>query len=496
MGSIRRTDNGISFPPAVVVDVILDYLDLETIKALRLTNRAWGYLCLGPRFKSFVRHQTTNLTAKSLQSHMDLAYHPDLHPAVKTLTIVADVYDPSLLKRVLHRRRCEDQTRMPRLTARDCTEDELDQARSDLEWLEDRSIESRHVDEEDIGQTLAAVFNHFGQLDLIALEATVTTAPRPDTFKSLGEWHIIWVKAAQVYRIVMSALAQSSIAVEGLSVYRETIRCAVPSNEITGFMNNLDAKRWAFSPGQSLKCLALDLSMRVDSNQERLATERDQLERFERETRRRWTGRLGTLQADLHPEAVSEENFPGVARLLQKMPNLESLVLSLRRTVKGDVRPYHRLFDAIADAVHLPLLGRLSLLGIYATSDSLVRFLQNHPTIRELYLEKVDLVSGSWEPVLRHIQEMPSLTRVILSRIAVAGKTVNLRPAEDTDIKSSLCDPDYFSCIWGVCVHRREFDAAAIREGFRFSQHNQGPAEMSYAFTDFLVYDHEVYGLP
>ncbi|RAK95663.1 uncharacterized protein BO80DRAFT_485991 [Aspergillus ibericus CBS 121593] len=492
MNSIYR---GIDFPPAVVVDVIVDHLDLQSIKALRLTNRAWSKLCLGPRFKSFIRHQTTNLTAESLKSLMELACHPDLGSVVKQLTILADVYDPSLLKRVLHTRRCEDRTRMPRLTARDCTQDELEQARAGLQWLEEKSLTCLLVDEDVIGKILATILDHFGQLDLIALEATMTTAPRGDIFKSLGEWHIIWVQATQVYHIAMTALAQSRIEVEALSVYRETIRCGVPSNEITDFMNNLDAKGWAFSSGQSIKYFALDLSMRVDSNPERLAEERDQLERYERENRRRWTGNLGALQADLHPEAVAEDNFPGVARLLQKMPNLESLVLSLRRTVKGDVNPYHQLFDAIAE-IHLPLLGTLSLLGIYATSDSLLRFLQHHPTIRELSLEKIDLSSGSWEPVLQHIQQMPSLTRVILSRIAVAGETVNLRPADDTEKRDSLCHPDYFCCIRGVFVHRREFDAASIREGFQFCQRDQGPPEMTYAFTDFLVYDHEVYGLP
>ncbi|OOF99000.1 hypothetical protein ASPCADRAFT_42210 [Aspergillus carbonarius ITEM 5010] len=471
---MSSTDRGVVLPPVVVVDIIVGYLDLKSIKALRLINKTWSQLCLGPRFKSFIHHQTTDLTAASLQSLMALICHPLLRTAVKKLTVIADVYDPSLLRTVLHTRRREMNAGIPRLISKDCTEADLDKAASDLQWLEQRAWRSELVDR-NIVNILTAIFNQLGQIDLIALESVVTTAPHPGTFNMVGDWHVVWVKATQVYRIVMSALAQSNIMVNGLTIYRETIRCAVPSNEITAFMDDLDARGHVFSSGQSIKCFALDLSMRIDSNQERLDKERARIERY---------------------EPIAEDNFPGVAHLLHKMPNLESLVLSLRRTVKGDVSPYHRLFDAISNEVRLPRLRRLSLLGIYATSDSLLRFLQAHPHIEELYLEKVDLTSGLWEPVLRHIQEMPSVTRVILSMIAVTGKIVNLRPAQDTLDRNNPSDPDYYCCVRGVFVHRRAFDASAIRQGFQFSQMDPGPPEGSYAFTDFLVYQHEVYGLP
>lgn len=97
---------------------------------------------------------------------------------------------------------------------------------------------------------------------------------------------------------------------------------------------------------------------------------------------------------------------------------------------------------------------------------------------------------------MQHFQEMPSLTRLILSRIALAGETLNLRPVPDNAARSSLCDPDYYCCIRGVFVHRREFDAFAIRHGFHFNQEYQGAPSNSPAFTAFLVYDYEMYGLP
>lgn len=457
---MRVIKNGFSSPPVIVVDTIIEHLDLESIKSLRLTNRAWGYLCLGPYFKSFFRHQVTNLTVESLQSLLALSRHPILSRAIKKLTIIAEVYDPSLTKRVLRMRRCEDRARVPRLVARDCSQDELNQAKLDLKWLEAQSSASQLANEDNTANSLAAVLNRIGQLDTIALEATATTAPRPDTFRAQGDWQIIWAKASQIYKITMLALAQSNIVLHHLTIYCETIRCAVPCNEITANMDDLDTRKWSLSTGHSIRCLALDLSMRTDSN------------------------------------PVLTDGLDGVARLLQNMPNLGSLVLSLRRTVRGNASSYHRLFDTIAGIVHLPLLNKLTLLGMYTTSSALLQFLQNHRGVEELHLEKVNLTSGSWRPLLQHFQEMPSLTRLILSRIALAGETLNLRPVPDNAARSSLCDPDYYCCIRGVFVHRREFDAFAIRHGFHFNQEYQGAPSNSPAFTAFLVYDYEMYGLP
>lgn len=122
MGSIAKEN---MYLPIVVVDKILEYLDLETIKSLRLTDRTWSELCLGPRFKSFMRHQSTDLTPQSLESLSALSCHAILRPAVKDLTIVAAVYDSSLLQRVLRTSRCEDENSTLWIAARECTLDEV-----------------------------------------------------------------------------------------------------------------------------------------------------------------------------------------------------------------------------------------------------------------------------------------------------------------------------------------------------------------------------------
>ncbi|PWY68996.1 hypothetical protein BO94DRAFT_590576 [Aspergillus sclerotioniger CBS 115572] len=481
MDSMRSPNSRMSFPPLLVVDAIVKHLNLETIKSLCLTNKAWGELCLGPRFKSFVHHQVTDLTARSLQSLTALNCHPYLRTGVKKLTIIADVYDLSVLRRISRTKEYEVITGNL-IESRACTQDELAQVESDIQWLEERSFNSQLVNEDDIVKALVTLFNHLGQLDSIALETMVTTVPRSVAFETKGEWHMIW----------------SDIVVDSLSIYEEPICCAVPTNEITAYMDNLDTRGWAFSPGQSVTSFAVDLSMRVDSNQERLMKHRDQADRLEGVDRWAQISTLGSLKSDVHPEAISENNFPGVSRLLKRMPNLQSLILSLRRTVVGDTSPYCQLFDAIAEEVHLPQLERLWLLRIYTTSNTLLRFLRNHLGIRELHLEKVNLLSGSWETVLQHVQEMPYLTKVILSAIETAGEPVNLIQAGCFDYDyyvASNSDPDYYWCSRGVFVHRREFDASAIRQGFHFTSDWTGTSEYTPAEYEWYLYHRQVYGI-
>ncbi|RDH36476.1 hypothetical protein BDQ94DRAFT_184655 [Aspergillus welwitschiae] len=494
MGSIAKEN---MYLPIVVVDEILEYLDLETIKSLRLTDRTWSELCLGPRFKSFMRHQSTDLTPQSLESLSALSCHAILRPAVKDLTIVAAVYDSSLLQRVLRTSRCENENSTLWIAARDCTLDEVVQAEADLAWLEEQSSKHQLKQENHIVSTLAAILNNFGRLDWVSMEAKVTHSPRPEVFRSRGDWHAIWLKATQVYHIAMSAIAKSTISLNSLTIFRNPIRSAIPSNEITTHMRTLDAGACTFASGQSIKNFSIDLSTRIDTDRERLSKRRGDIVIWELETRRSWHGLSpGTLLASLEPEVNSEDNYPGVARLLQKMPNLEALTLRLRCTVIGDVSLYHRLFEEIASKVHLPQLKRLRLLGIYATSDSLQCFLRKHPDIEILGLEKVNLVFGTWQPVFEEIRKMPALTRVVLASISGEGRTLNLRPAEDKDDRSDPSNTDYYLCTRGVFVHRREFDARDIQKGFQFNTDNQGAPQGTHGFTSFLVFDQEHYGLP
>ncbi|OJZ90790.1 hypothetical protein ASPFODRAFT_153615 [Aspergillus luchuensis CBS 106.47] len=494
MGSIPKET---LYLPIVVVDEIIEYLDLETIKSLRLTDRIWSQLCLGPRFKSFMRHQSTDLTTRSLESLSALSCHDILRPAVKDLTIVAAVYDSFLLQKVLRTSRCEDEDSIPWITARDCTLDEVVQAEADLAWLEEESARHQLAHEDHAVPTLTAILNNFGMLNFIAMEAKVTYSPRPDLFRSRGDWYAVWCKATQVYHIAMSAIAKSTIELNSLTIFRSPIRSAIPTNEITAHMLTLDKAACTFTSGQSIKNFSIDLSTRVDANSERLSKRKAEMERWERETRRSWHGlRPGALLASHDPEVNFENNYPGVARLLQNMPNLETLTLRLRCTVIGDVSLYHRLFEYIASKVRLRRLRRLHLLGIYATSDSLLEFLRNHPDIEILWLEKVNLVSGLWEPVFTQIRKMPSLTRVVLASISEAGQTLNLRPTEDNDDRSDPSNTDYYLCTRGVFVHRREFDACDIRKGFQFSTEYQGAPQGTHGFTSFLVFDQEHYGLP
>src|SRR5262245_21529478 len=84
----------------LIWEEILEYLDLESIKNLRLTDKALNEACLRRRFKLCLEHQTTDLTQESLESLASIATH-SLGGNVKHLTILAAVYETSKVERIL-----------------------------------------------------------------------------------------------------------------------------------------------------------------------------------------------------------------------------------------------------------------------------------------------------------------------------------------------------------------------------------------------------------
>src|SRR5262245_17686472 len=119
-----------------LLETIIQYLSLDAIKSLRLTSKEFAARCLGPRFRSFVRQQRTDLTARSLQSLCSLASHPKLGPAVRNLTIVATLYDTLEVEEILSRKTRPvtntDRGALIIVSFAHCSEEELSTARSDL----------------------------------------------------------------------------------------------------------------------------------------------------------------------------------------------------------------------------------------------------------------------------------------------------------------------------------------------------------------------------
>ncbi|KAI9927231.1 hypothetical protein ASPWEDRAFT_122152 [Aspergillus wentii DTO 134E9] len=466
------------FLPSIALDIILDHLDLDSIKSLRLTNKTVSRQCIGPRFKSFFKKQTTDLTKGSLQSLSDLASHPAFGPAVKDLTITAVICDLSVLQEIVRskeKRQSQQQGVFSMSTIRKCSQAELEQAQSDLDWLQNED-KQRSIPAETAIQSLTSIFRHRKSFDSIDLDATVLQGPNERVTTSESEWNANWMRASQVYAITMSAIARSNIAVDTLTIFRCTPRCSVASCDITSHMATPDMQA---SSALSIREFALSLSTKVETDFHRFMQEASQTEN-DRPALHASGRRRQFLNAAEDPQAVSEDNFPGAARLLKLMPKLEALDLHLCPTVHGDRSSYARIFKDVAD-LHFPALQQVFLRGLYVSEDSLLKFLSKHPKIDDLHLGGVHLTSGSWKTIFAYLGEnMPALKRLYVSSIYANNKLVNLISIHGTDQFDNInyknyAHPNYFSAVPQAIVHTAVFDEERIKKGFELD--DRKPAE-------------------
>lgn len=73
MASVSASKPRLDDIPAEVVEKIADELTLFSICSLRLTCKTLSDRCSGPRFRLFLEHQGTDLTASSLGRLCQLA---------------------------------------------------------------------------------------------------------------------------------------------------------------------------------------------------------------------------------------------------------------------------------------------------------------------------------------------------------------------------------------------------------------------------------------
>jgi hypothetical protein len=194
-------------------------------------------------------------------------------------------------------------------------------------------------------------------------------------------------------------------------------------------------------------------------------------------------GRYG----DNTPEALCQDNFPGISQLLVHMIKLESLDLHMFQTLEYEAYDggprlyfYARVFQAIVDqGLRFCHLRHLALRGLRINTSDLVSFLERHRQIENLELHQVmrsDSVLGlqSWKEVLKEIchrtilgQAGGSLARVFCSDLGVVPRTArgfnSYRPesllGDNEELKQEWIDRwwcGHCSVSAGPLLHTRE----------------------------------------
>lgn len=335
-----------SLPPELV-HRIGEYLDLESIRNLRLVCKVVCNSLYGQRFRHFFAIQKTDLTSRSLTRLGQIADHPKLGSAVQTLIVLAVVYDTSELDRMLRtkRRRIHEQQGVFSMTTEpEATDEELYEAGENrqrlLALIQEQEIMRQDESDE---QLLAGALRSLGQLHSLAIEAAVVQdLGGYAAASSVFDWHPIWIRAAQVYRTVTQAVARSSVIVNALHIYTSSKRCSVPTWDVNDHMPALQSANFARA-ADSIKSISLSVSTKVETNYQKIVEARANLLGADRAYYEAGMGTRAGLLSENDPSAVAEENYPGVARLLKQMPNLERLDLHLYNTLQAPANNYSKV---------------------------------------------------------------------------------------------------------------------------------------------------------
>jgi hypothetical protein len=373
-------------------------------------------------------------------------------------------------------------------------EESLRKLAESLEWMKahvkaHEMVLATEEGEEEVVNRLASIFRWKKNfpLDTIEVDARFVNGPglfsRPVALDMVdSDRQRLWARASQVYRLTMTALARSGLSVPNLRIYSDTTGCSVPSYDVTvGLTGLLDvglARSLVF-----VKNLAFSFSTRMDHGWERMEqVYGSEVARVEKRRQRlqwdqiwdemQWEDMHGVTETDdeadcntddsdwdsdpehdadiaaekgseirgrygdTMPQSLCRSNFPGVALLLQHMPNLETLDLHMYQTLEYEAYGggsrldyYAAVFKHIVDAgLHFRQLKNVILRGLCVSANDLLTFLERHPRIESLELHNVMLATRvghtntPWSTVLTKlrrnaIQQGASLSSVLCSNL-------------------------------------------------------------------------------
>ncbi|OQO10793.1 hypothetical protein B0A48_04093 [Cryoendolithus antarcticus] len=214
--------------------------------------------------------------------------------------------------------------------------------------------------------------------------------------------------AISTERIVAQALKISALPIESVNFYGSMSRCAMSFSRFQEFQSVLE------NSTSTLKSLAL------------------------------------VLTSDVEHE-LTEPRFgisSRVSGFLAHLPQLQSLDLRWYNARRDDLTgadPVDRLFFTSVASLSIPMLKDLSLRGIYTTWTDLLRFLRRHTGgIKNLCLENVKLVDGTFDAIFTHISDRLELDS--LSLRGLRGEAPGaIQFAQATPISllpESVVDPD------------------------------------------------------
>ena len=423
--------------PPELFENVLEYVGDAEIGWLRLTCKNLRDRT-HHRFRSRFTCRQTDLSAISLQRLIDISSHDQFGPAVKTVTIVAVLYDtaylhglmdcetPSPLETSYNPTETPDRPRVGYGTReisgiKELTESEVAQVKWEQSLLSQHEAEQhgpkvrevrtgygdghRPVGRTDVAEEeektrlcrtmLTITFCQLGRLQSLILEAAVykVAAVRLAAFKCTDP-QVMWNKASYVFHVVMTAMAESQMTVDHLGIYGGSWGCSVCSVMIEEVLNcwREQAREKALA---AVKSLALCVSVY------RLC---------------------GQIDFSATRNAVSKvHRFSSIARFLALCPNVEELEIH-GYLIGAERSRFQPVFEAVTKEVRFASLLTCTLKGLELREIDLIQFLQINSKLANLKLRNVTLKQGSWHNFFRCCSnrvvglEMLSIQRLYIFR--------------------------------------------------------------------------------
>ncbi|KAF6817235.1 hypothetical protein CPLU01_13643 [Colletotrichum plurivorum] len=433
--------------PQELLCMIIDDLDLNTLKNLRLVHRDLAARCLVPSFLARFTQPRTNLSAPYIRFLAKAAAHEVFGPLIKFLTIHATSFA-----------KCDFDDNDDKLV------EELATALRAIGTIENLYIngttppEGMYADHESVPPLRASREKH----------------RKRRAYQTFPE------RASDGFVIVMRAIARSGVVVRNLSVMQPTpeTRCCLQSIDLARALELIKKEGSDFAAAvAATERLSLHVCTRLNASGHPL--NEGQKKGFH-------VFRIDSSEKQA-AQARAPSNFTGLAGLLMPMKNLKQLEISFyNEIVESSTTPdvacdwYSEMFGLVGRQVRLPRLEKLKLFMVPATEDGLCNFLAGSPGLRDVTLSRIRLSPGRWRSVLDHLARMPSLKRLCLMSPAHRRRLYNLLPAAGSLTK--LAEPNSWSpetsngffCSRGYHIYRRAFGEEEIREGLLLEEGSIG----------------------
>ena len=413
--------------PSEVFDLILEDVDLETIKNVRLVNKVAAQRCLSPRFLSFASHVQTDLTEQSLWKLMARASHPVFSRAVRKLTIVADCYDHRGQNVLFELDNTPPSTWDSLLGYDVWNSREIPRSTYDLEWLRQQQTARDALSDDFIIHIMTSALESFTELQHISLQARVWTSAKErwSPYVIFAPVMVPW--ATHVCYLTLAAVAKSRSSVPEIDIYgsweEDSITtdnlclsscqfCGVSLVELRRYLAKINEGDGIRLPFETMK-LCLSTGIQVKRGSETKWLQMGYLSLF--------PGLSGAEEKPSHNDQA------GVMRLLKATPDLRDLTMNLDGNPDID-DGVHEMFTSVADQISLPQLRKCELNRLPVTSAALLKFLEAHRDLEDLTLRKIAIpADDTFAPVFRFIgAEMLQLSTCTMSEFSYDQESIHL----------------------------------------------------------------------